>query len=574
MADATTDLADDRLVISLDFGTTFSGVAYAFNIPGKKADVVSILDWPGLTNKGFRQPKVPTLILYDEEDPSKFKWGGEVDWRDPAVHGVKLLLDPDQPKPAYLPVSSFKKDIKRLPKDPVDVAADFLGAIYKHALDTIEGAGVREYFKFCQKEFILTVPAVWSDKAKDLTLKAAKKAGIHPVTLIKEPEAAALYTLSSHDHSLKVGDSFVVCDAGGGTVDLITYEVTKMKPYLQLAELVPGNGGMAGSLGLNKRFEEAVRLVVGDEQFYNLRKGVGWAKASNEFDKNIKVAFSGDITDVHYVNFPKADLEDDPAERLFDNCWEMTGDVLQDIFDPIIRDIVRLVDAQVKDAMLKRPGDGLKGIFLVGGFGSSRYLKQQLQKEYESMSIQVIQPHDAWGAIVKGAVLSRVSNQATIVSTQAVRHYGTGALHEMNPIVDHGRKVWHDRYDGSMKVEKNTWYVYMGEDLKRDQPIKFGFRRDINEIHDDEDLVFVDYLVYSESKVAPVYPGPDVKVSCKLRSDLSRVNKNLFEKRTGIDGKPYLRVKYTLALSTDAANMRFSLEFDGTEIGSVEASYT
>ena len=84
-------------------------------------------------------------------------------------------------------------------------------------------------------------------------------------------------------------------------------------------------GGMAGSLGLNKRFEEVVRLVVGDEQFFNLRKGVGWAKASNEFDKNIKTAFTGDITDVHYVYFPRADLEDDPAERLSDNCWEMTG---------------------------------------------------------------------------------------------------------------------------------------------------------------------------------------------------------------------------------------------------------
>lgn len=39
-----------------------------------------------------------------------------------------------------------------------------------------------------------------------------------------------------------------------------------------------------------------------------------------------------------------------------------TRDVLQDIFDPIIRDILRLVDAQVKDAMLKRPGDGFKVI--------------------------------------------------------------------------------------------------------------------------------------------------------------------------------------------------------------------
>lgn len=40
-------LADDRLVISLDFGTTYSGVAYAFNVPGKKPEVVAILDWPG-----------------------------------------------------------------------------------------------------------------------------------------------------------------------------------------------------------------------------------------------------------------------------------------------------------------------------------------------------------------------------------------------------------------------------------------------------------------------------------------------------------------------------------------------
>lgn len=72
-------------------------------------------------------------------------------------------------------------------------------------------------------------------------MQAAKKAGIHPVTLIKEPEAAALYTLTSHDHSIKAGDSFVLCDAGGGTADLITYEVKNTQP-LQLAELVPGEG--------------------------------------------------------------------------------------------------------------------------------------------------------------------------------------------------------------------------------------------------------------------------------------------------------------------------------------------
>lgn len=113
--------------------------------------------------------------------------------------------------------------------------------------------------------------------------------------------------------------------AGGGTVDLITYEVKKIAPYLELTELVPGTGGMVGSLVLNKLFEDTVRLVVGDEQFLNLKKSIGWAKAINEFDKNIKTAFDGDVTDVHYINFPKAELQDDPTEGLVRNCWEMTG---------------------------------------------------------------------------------------------------------------------------------------------------------------------------------------------------------------------------------------------------------
>lgn len=66
-----------------------------------------------------------------------------------------------------------------------------------------------------------------------------------PVTMIKEPEAAALYTMHSLNFALRVGDAFVLCDAGGGTVDLITYEVLKLEPALELKELVPG----AGKLG-------------------------------------------------------------------------------------------------------------------------------------------------------------------------------------------------------------------------------------------------------------------------------------------------------------------------------------
>ncbi len=42
--------SEDRIIIALDFGTTFSGIAYAFCNPGKKAEVRSIMDWPGKTS--------------------------------------------------------------------------------------------------------------------------------------------------------------------------------------------------------------------------------------------------------------------------------------------------------------------------------------------------------------------------------------------------------------------------------------------------------------------------------------------------------------------------------------------
>ncbi len=90
-----------------------------------------------------------------------------MDWKTPAVQGVKLLLDPDQPKPLYLPAGNIKNDLRKLPKDPIDVASDFIGAIYKHALARIETSVPKDYLELCQKQFVLSVPAVWSDKAKD-----------------------------------------------------------------------------------------------------------------------------------------------------------------------------------------------------------------------------------------------------------------------------------------------------------------------------------------------------------------------------------------------------------------------
>ena len=166
------NIADDenKLVIGLDFGTTYSGVAYIFT-GTEKPEPIAITEWPGA--KGLNKAKVPTLISYDGSSNQPFTWGYELAYSTTGskIEGIKLLLDPNQPKPLYVPQSNTKAELQRLGRPAIDVAADYIGAIYKHALSKIEAAWPEEYLQSLQKKFILSVPALWSDKAKDSTFR-------------------------------------------------------------------------------------------------------------------------------------------------------------------------------------------------------------------------------------------------------------------------------------------------------------------------------------------------------------------------------------------------------------------
>jgi hypothetical protein len=86
-------------------------------------------------------------------------------------------------------------------------------------------------------------------------------------------------------HGLKVGETFILCDAGGGTVDLISYTITNLKPILKVREAAPGSGGLCGSTFLNRRFGEFLVQKLGQEK--------GWddevlAEAMERFDSVVR----------------------------------------------------------------------------------------------------------------------------------------------------------------------------------------------------------------------------------------------------------------------------------------------
>lgn len=62
-----------------------------------------------------------------------------------------------------------------------------------------------------------------------------------------------------------MGDTFVLCDAGGGTVDLISYTISALFPNLQIKEAAPGTGDFCGSTYLDEAFSNYLTLILSDE---------------------------------------------------------------------------------------------------------------------------------------------------------------------------------------------------------------------------------------------------------------------------------------------------------------------
>src|SRR5262249_56436057 len=72
-----------------------------------------------------------------------------------------------------------------------------------------------------QQDIVLTVPASFDAVARELTMEAAKAAGLEHVILLEEPQSAFYAWIEvSHDAWRKhvdVGDVVLICDVGGGT---------------------------------------------------------------------------------------------------------------------------------------------------------------------------------------------------------------------------------------------------------------------------------------------------------------------------------------------------------------------
>ncbi|KAK6357987.1 hypothetical protein TWF730_007341 [Orbilia blumenaviensis] len=588
----------ERLIVAVDFGTTYSGIAFCHWNQKELRDIDVVTSW---SNNGVA-PKVPTEIRYvNGRDP---RWGSEAslacERRQVANSAIiynrfKLLLDVKGGSGLYQDGSTSLDEIKLPPnKSALNVSTDYLKLLYGELMEKILRRRLRDTLDLTPIHFIFTVPAIWGHQAQHATKLAAVRAGFSSrpsdkLSLVSEPEAAALFVLKAmHEAnfsristgavpSLAKGDTFVVCDAGGGTVDLISYEVEKVQPTFRLREAAVGTGAKCGSSYIDQAFIQLLRQKIGpkfdDDRIWN-KKDFGQGSALMKTFDSIKRSFGQTTNDVWYIELP-VDVEDDEANGISENELEFTAEELEELFEPVVQQVISLVNDQVKS--VQNSGKGVSAIFLVGGFGESHYLYQSLVQwsDRQDPPLTIINPQDSWSAIMKGAVVYALD--PAIRSRRLRQHYGF----ECGVPFDHRKhdisRAYSCPFQSGLRASGEvTWCGGKGDDYSEERELSFSLYKRIRNRHDL--LKAGHFILYGSTKpTAPTFVDDSgVDVLGNISADFSSISLDSlpvgYQKNKGVVTKVY-QVSYELRMKLQSADVSFSVFLNGRCVGSASLSY-
>jgi molecular chaperone DnaK (HSP70) len=146
---------------------------------------------------------------------------------------------------ALLPWSA-PPDVARI--SPVEASARYLRHLAEAWNNTV-GRGNDED-RFEKQAVVLTVPASFDDVARNLTVEAARKAGLEHLTLLEEPQAAFYCWLATappgEAGSLRPGSQCVVVDVGGGTSDFSLIQAVEQQGELAFVRQAVGDHLLLG----------------------------------------------------------------------------------------------------------------------------------------------------------------------------------------------------------------------------------------------------------------------------------------------------------------------------------------
>ncbi|XP_052795749.1 heat shock 70 kDa protein 12A-like isoform X2 [Mya arenaria] len=330
----------------------------------------------------------------------------------------------------------------------IDVFAHGIRFLKNHALETINIQGLQ--IDEMDIHWVITVPAIWSDGAKQFMREAAQKAGVEEnnLSIALEPEAASVYCKYLPIHQLGQdasggcflpGAKYMVIDLGGGTADITVH---KVEGDGSLCEVHGPSGGAWGGTKVDQAFMRFVTEIFGEDVMRDFKKNnmEDAIDLHREFElrkRSVKMD-SGETTSMA-IKIPVALYElyeDKHGKRLRDDMknspkfksyrdkitctadkMKINIDLMKTFFKRPLEDLVE----HIRDILGELPVRGTRTFIVVGGFAESNMVQEYLRSKFPNM--KVIIPFDAGLAVLKGAV---IFGHAPVVITSRVcpRTYG------------------------------------------------------------------------------------------------------------------------------------------------------
>ncbi|KAK0706279.1 hypothetical protein B0T26DRAFT_726089 [Lasiosphaeria miniovina] len=513
MSESESGPKEARVVLGLDYGTTHTGLAFMHQTMERVplfSDLVVFDSWgEGGSNGG----KIRSAMSYSRTPHGRRQWGNDIDEKNSLVlQWTKLEL---QARPPLDELKSLLQSLnglhlleglrgndmaavehaipEHITRGPVEVVEEFLSRV------------ARQYYMWMldQNEFIfkdgnvpmdmvITHPVEWSYEALNNTYRAVTGAfnkhmfsTRRNVYFVPEPEACAVYTVQqmiseAQGRSLVPGECFVVCDAGGGTVDLVTYLIKKVEP-LELEKIGVITGGLCGAIFIDQAFIRWIEARTTGITARSDEIGTGGhyvldPKGSTVFNRFeiMKRKFTG--TEANTLTLPRGVAVNPSAANSVPGLLQISADDMKSFFEFSVIKTIDLIGRQIASAANKR--HRVMHIFMSGGMSQNNYVLNRVREWARTLNgeMSVQRPENGWTAVVQGAVLAGmgIGSRNAVLTRPCKRHFGIMGAEALSAAKhrDAAIRIVADEVHGAnMALDQVAWLVRKHDVVFPDRPV-------------------------------------------------------------------------------------------------------
>ncbi|KAK3578319.1 hypothetical protein CHS0354_004229 [Potamilus streckersoni] len=515
------------LVAAIDFGTTYSGWAFSFKheyatdptkigarqwyggqLVSMKAPTTVLIKPDGRTFDSFgyeAESKYSELASEDNNEYKRWYYFRRFKMMLHGKMGLNRNVDIEDETQKSLPAKTvFSLVIRYLKED-----------MLKNSKDKLSSGHLTED----EITWVLTVPAIWTDAAKQFMREAAIEAGIknENLKIALEPETASIFcrllpvekmVQGGGMTSFKAGSVYMVLDAGGGTIDITVHEVLSDG---KLKELQKASGGAWGGTQVDEAYKQFLISLVGNPVFqrFQLESKEDYLDIFRDFEikkRDIAPDNENKVT-VRLPSSLKEIFEDESGEDLhtaikqtrYANEVSLTGDKLRinaSTMKSLFSNVVQSTVSHVKELMKERAVSSVSSILMVGGFSESKMLQHAVRSNFPN--VKVIIPQEAGLVVLKGAVVFGHS-PSSIAQRVCKYTYGIAkCIPFENGKHDIGKR---SNYDGVPYCNDIfDKYVEIGQSIALNETTK-----EISYIPATEAQTSIEFSIYASTQKSPMY---------------------------------------------------------------------